>query len=172
MSGERHGHCMLCVNPPLYSPPALNSVEIISRVKQANKSPLQICNLPWPIEWKFYEWSWLSWIRASWYNYESNQQDATIEINLLFLVSSTCFGQCFRPSSEALDCVFTVSGSIHTSCCRLVSWMSRNCFSIHPRHQQVATLVNTTWYCKYSQVFLMMGENIARNMESWPGIIN
>jgi len=29
--------------------------------------------------------SWRSWIRASWYNYESNQQDATIQVNLLFL---------------------------------------------------------------------------------------
>jgi len=25
-------------------------------------------------------------------DYESNQQDATIQVNLLFLVSSTCFG--------------------------------------------------------------------------------
>jgi len=32
------------------------------------------------------------------------------------------------------------------------------------RHQPAATLVNTTRYCKYSQVLLMMGENIARNM--------
>jgi hypothetical protein len=30
--------------------------------------------------------------------------------------------------------------------------------------QPAATWVNTTRYCKYSQVFLMMGENIARNM--------
>ena len=28
----------------------------------------------------------------------------------------------------------------------------------------VATWVNNTRYCKYSQVLLMMGENIARNM--------
>jgi len=35
--------------------------------------------------------------------YKSNQQDATIQINLLFLVGSTCFGRCFRPSSGALD---------------------------------------------------------------------
>ena len=89
------------------------------------------------------------------YVYESNQQDATMQVNLLFLVSSTCFGRCFRPSSGALDCiysiwqcslkllpagvsnkhvsgdvfahhqehltVFTVSGSVHPSCCRLVS---------------------------------------------------
>ena len=31
-------------------------------------------------------------------------------------------------------------------------------------HQLAATWVNTTRYCKYSQVLLMMGENIARNM--------
>ena len=36
--------------------------------------------------------------------------------------------------------------------------------STHSRHQTAATWVNTTRYCKYSQVFLMMGENIARNM--------
>jgi len=36
--------------------------------------------------------------------------------------------------------------------------------STHPRHQPAATWVNTTRYCKYSQVLLMMGENIARNM--------
>jgi len=30
--------------------------------------------------------TWLSWIRASWYNYESNQQYATIlVINLIFM---------------------------------------------------------------------------------------
>ena len=39
-------------------------------------------------------------------------------------------------------------------------------------HQRAATWVNTTRYCKYSQVLLMMGENIARNTLSWLGIIN
>jgi hypothetical protein len=34
----------------------------------------------------------------------------------------------------------------------------------HSRHHQAATLVNTTKYRKYSQVLLVMGENIARNM--------
>jgi hypothetical protein len=38
-------------------------------------------------------------------NHERNQQYATIQVNLLFLVSSTCFGRCFRPSSGALDCI-------------------------------------------------------------------
>ena len=50
---------------------------------------------------------WRSWIRPSWYNYESNQPDATIQVNLLFLVSSTCFRRCFRPSSGALDCIYS-----------------------------------------------------------------
>jgi hypothetical protein len=30
--------------------------------------------------------------------------------------------------------------------------------------QPAATWLNATRYCKYSQVLLMMGENIARNM--------
>jgi len=57
-----------------------------------------------------------------WVNYESNQQDATsssysttallvwpwlpsdatIQVNLLFLVSSTCFRRCFRPKHVQL----------------------------------------------------------------------
>jgi len=36
--------------------------------------------------------------------------------------------------------------------------------STHSRHQPAATWVNTTRYSKYSQMLLMMGENIARNM--------
>jgi len=44
--------------------------------------------------------------------------------------------------------------------------------STHSGHQPAATWVNTTRYCKYSQVLLMMGENIARNMYSQLGIIN
>jgi hypothetical protein len=67
--------------------------------------------------------------------------------------------------------VFTVSGSVHPSCCRLVSRMSWNwtmlecaaCthrtfqhspVSTHSRHQPAATWVNTTRHCKYSQVLL------------------
>ena len=40
----------------------------------------------------------------------------------------------------------------------------RSSVSTHPRHQPAATWVNTTRYCKYSQVLLIMDENIARNM--------
>jgi len=35
---------------------------------------------------------------------------------------------------------------------------------VEPRHQPATTWVNTTRYRKYSQVLVMMGENIARNM--------
>jgi hypothetical protein len=41
-------------------------------------------------------------------NCENNQQDATIQINLLFQVSSTCFGRYFRPSSGALDYIYSI----------------------------------------------------------------
>jgi hypothetical protein len=73
-------------------------------------------------------------------------------------------GDVFAHHQEYLF-VFTVSGSIHAGCCLLLNWMSWNCFAVstHPRHKPAATWVNTTRYCKYSQVLLMMGENIARN---------
>jgi len=41
------------------------------------------------------------------YEYETDQQDATIQVNLLFLVASTCFGRCFRPSSGVHDCIYS-----------------------------------------------------------------
>ena len=41
------------------------------------------------------------------YDYKSNQQDATIQVNLLILVGSTCFGRCFLPSSGAHDCTYS-----------------------------------------------------------------
>jgi len=65
-------------------------------------------------------------------------------------------GDVFAHHQEQLT-VFTVSGSIHPSSCRLASWMSF-------QHQPAATWVHTTRYCKYIQVLLTMGENIARNM--------
>jgi len=41
-------------------------------------------------------------------NYESNQQDVTVQVNLLFLISCTCFGRCFRLSWGALDCIYSI----------------------------------------------------------------
>jgi len=42
------------------------------------------------------------------YFYESNQQGETIQVNLLFPVSSTCFGRCFRPSLGAIVCIYSI----------------------------------------------------------------
>jgi hypothetical protein len=53
-----------------------------------------------------------------------DQQDATIFglFIYLFLISSTCFGRCLRPSSRALDCIYSF-WYCPPICCRLVtSW--------------------------------------------------
>ena len=92
--------------------------------------------------------TWRSWIRASWYSYENNQQDAIYRLIYYSMSALHISGDVFAHYQENLT-VFTVSGSVHPSCCR---------------HQPAATWVNTTRYCKYNQVLLMMGENIARNM--------
>ena len=67
----------------------------------------------------------------------------------LFIIPSRLymFRPMFLPTIKHMT-VFTVSGSVHPSCCR----------------QPAATWLNTTRYSKYSQVLLMMGENIGRNM--------
>jgi hypothetical protein len=71
-------------------------------------------------------------------------------------------GDVFFHHQEYLT-VFTVSGSVHSSCCRLVS---------HSGQQPAETWMNTNRYFKYSQVLLMMGENMAQNMYSRFGITN
>jgi len=50
---------------------------------------------------------WRSWIRASWYDNKSNKQGAVIQVSVLSLVGSTCFERCFRPSSGALECIYS-----------------------------------------------------------------
>ena len=50
----------------------------------------------------------LFFIKESNINYENNQQDAIMYVNLLFIVSSTCFGRCFRPSSGTLDFIYSI----------------------------------------------------------------
>ena len=63
-----------------------------------------------------------------------DQQGTTIIwLIYLFLISSTCFGRCFRPSSEALDCIYSF-------------WIPP-----HPWHQPGATLVDNIRRCKYSK---------------------
>jgi len=83
-------------------------------------------------------------------NYENNQKEA---LYILIYYSKSALhvsGDVLAHHQEYLA-LFTVSGSVHQSCCWLVSWMIWNrtsSFSIHPRHQPAATWVNTTRYCK------------------------
>jgi len=107
------------------------------------------------------------------WNYENNQQDALCRLIYYSKSALHVSDDVFAHRQEHLT-VFTVSGSVHPSCCRLVSWMSSNCSfnSFETRRQPAATWVNTTRYCKHSQVLLTMGENIVRNMYSRLGIIN
>jgi hypothetical protein len=85
--------------------------------------------------------------------YENNQQDALYRLIYYSKSVLRVSAHVFVHHQEHLT-VFKVSGSVHPSC---------------SRHQPAAivpaaTWVNTIRYCKYSQVLLMMGENIARNM--------
>jgi hypothetical protein len=79
------------------------------------------------------------------FNYENNQQDALYRLIYYSKSAVHVSGDVFTHHQEHLT-VFTVSGSAHPSCCQ---------------HQLAATWMNTTRYCKYSQVLQMMGENIA-----------
>jgi hypothetical protein len=47
-----------------------------------------------------------------------------------------------------------------------VSWMCWNCVPTHSTHQPAAPWVNTTRYCKYSQV-LLMNENYFGNIQNF-----
>jgi len=57
---------------------------------------------------------------ASWYNYENNQQDALYRLIHYSKSALHVSGDVFAHHQEHLT-VFTVSGSVHPSCCRLVS---------------------------------------------------
>jgi hypothetical protein len=56
-------------------------------------------------------WLLHPWRKNSWYVWHictnDEQQDATIWLIYLFLMSSTCFGRCLHPSSGALDCIYS-----------------------------------------------------------------
>jgi hypothetical protein len=55
--------------------------------------------------------------------YENNQQDALYRLIYYSKSALHVLGDVFAHHQEHLT-VFTVSGSVHPSCCRLVSWMS------------------------------------------------
>jgi hypothetical protein len=83
-------------------------------------------------------------------NYENNQQNALYGLIYYSKSALHVSADVFALRQEYLT-LFTVSGSVLPGCCRLVS-------------RRDTTWVNTTRYCKYSQILLMMGENIAQNM--------
>jgi hypothetical protein len=67
-----------------------------------------------------------SWFRASWYNYKNSQQD--VLYRLIYYSKSAVYvsGDVFAHHQQHLT-VFTVSVSVHPSCCRLLCRMSWNC---------------------------------------------
>ena len=69
--------------------------------------------------------SWRSWVRASWYNYENNQQGALYRLIYYSKLALHVSGDAFAHYQEHLT-VFTLSVSVHPNCCRLVSRMSWN----------------------------------------------
>jgi hypothetical protein len=71
--------------------------------------------------------TWLSWIRASWYNHKNNQQHALYKLIYYSKSALHVSGDVFAHHQEHFT-VFTVSDSANLSCCRLVSQMIWNTF--------------------------------------------
>ena len=84
----------------------------------------------------------------------NSQLDATVIILLLIIsINWTCFGRKFRPSSGALDCIYSL-------------WYEAKTM-LPAGHQQAASSVLYTTSFKHSLVLLRMGEIIVRNILSW-----
>jgi len=98
-----------------------------------------------------------------WHENINSQLDATIIILLITSISSTCFGRWYRPSSGALDCVYSLWYETPT----MLSAGDQDEAEPHPGHQQAASSVLYTTSFKHSLVLLRMDEIIARNMLSW-----
>jgi hypothetical protein len=62
-------------------------------------------------------------LRKGTYFYENNQQDALYRLTYYSKSALNVSGDVSAHHQEHLT-VFTVCGSVHPSCCRLVSWMS------------------------------------------------
>jgi hypothetical protein len=96
---------------------------------------------------------WCSWIRVSWYNYENNQQDAPYRLIYFSKSALHVSGDVFSHHQEHLS-VFTVSGSVHRSCCWLVSRISIRDTSQQQLGWTLLDTVNTVkcswWWAKTS----------------------
>ena len=100
-----------------------------------------------------------------WENNIDNQHRCNNNGLLIIPISSTCFGRWIRPSSGALDCVYSLWYNATTI---LPLAGSLGAFPPHPGYRLLAS----SWMryaisCKHSLVLLKMGEIIARNMLSW-----
>jgi hypothetical protein len=65
-----------------------------------------------PVRWKWHDYSWRSWIRASWYNYENNQQNALYRLVYYSMMALHVLSDVLAHHQEHLT-VFIVSGSVH-----------------------------------------------------------
>ena len=99
---------------------------------------------------------WCSWIRASWYNYENTQQGALYRLMYYSKSALHVSGDVFAHHQEHLT-VFTVSGSVHPSYCRLVSWMCWKFIipsQLYVFRAMFSPIIRSTWlYLQYLLVF-------------------
>ena len=103
-----------------------------------------------------------------------DQQDATI-LAYLFIPNQLCTflamsSPIIRSTWLYLQLLIL---STDTAVCWCHGWDGTGLRPVpsHPWHQQAAVSVDNIRSCKYIQVLLMMGEDIARNVQSWLGII-
>ena len=98
------------------------------------------------------DFTWRSWVLVSWYNYENNQQDALYRLIYCSKSARHASGDVFAHYQEYMT-IFTVSGSVHSSCCWLMSLrdprqINGNQFSISPV-RAVNSLPRKRQYCIY-----------------------
>ena len=99
--------------------------------------------------------TWHSWIRASWYDYENNQQDVLYRL-IYYSKFIHVSGDVFAHHQEHLT-VFTVSGSVHPSCCRhqpAATWVNANTVNTNldiwlAVHHSITFLLLPTWYTNF-----------------------
>jgi hypothetical protein len=91
-----------------------------------------------------------------------NQTKCKINGLLIIPISSTCFRRWFRPSSGALDCVY--SSWYNAPMMLLASRL--DAVELHPAYRPATSWVHYTTSCRHSLVLLRMGKTIAQNMLS------
>jgi len=93
-------------------------------------------------------------LHVSGYVFSHNQEHLTV-FTVFLVFTQVAAGWCHGWVATELCGLWGVQCTPHNP---------HSSVATHPWHQPAATWVNTIKYCKYSQVLLIMGENIARNM--------